>query len=71
MNICLENAVFCDQKGLQYKLDNYAIRFRQILYVQIPESVSKTNLLTKVSWPRDPCRHRFAQTPSRQEEKIM
>lgn len=41
MNICLESVVYCDQKGLQYKLDNYAIRYRQILYVQIPESVSK------------------------------
>lgn len=40
MNISLENAVYCDQKGLQYKLDNYAIRFRQILYIQIPDEVS-------------------------------
>lgn len=40
MNITLENLVFCDQKGLQYKLNNYFIRFRQILYIQIPESVS-------------------------------
>lgn len=42
MNICLEKVVYCDQKGLQHLMDNYAIRFRQILYVQIPDSVSTT-----------------------------
>lgn len=41
MNVCMENVVYCDQKGFQYKLDNYAIRFRQILYIQIPDSVRK------------------------------
>jgi len=39
MNICLENVVFCDQKNSQYKLDNYAVRYRQILYVEIPEKI--------------------------------
>lgn len=32
MNVCLENVVYCEQNGLQYQLDNYAVRFRQILY---------------------------------------
>lgn len=37
MNVCLENVVYCDQQGLQYELENYAVRFRQILYF-IPQS---------------------------------
>lgn len=40
MNICLEKVVYCDQKGLQYQLDNYAIRYRQILMIQIPDQVN-------------------------------
>lgn len=40
MNITFSNAVFCDQKGQQYKIDNFMVRFRQILYIQVPDSVS-------------------------------
>lgn len=39
MNITFSNAVFCDQKGQQYKIDNFMVRFRQILYIQVPDSV--------------------------------
>lgn len=41
MNLCLESAVFIDQKGLQYRLDNFAVRPRQISYVQLPNDVSQ------------------------------
>lgn len=39
MNITFSNAVFCDQKGQQFKIDNFMVRFRQILYIQVPDSV--------------------------------
>lgn len=42
MNITFTNAVFCDQKGQQYKIDNFMVRFRQILYIQVPDSVGST-----------------------------
>ncbi|CRK90872.1 CLUMA_CG004562, isoform A [Clunio marinus] len=45
MNIFMEKVVYCDQKGLQYKLDNYGIRNRQILYIQIPESIDLTSAI--------------------------
>lgn len=40
MNICLEDCVFIDQKGFQYEIDNYAVRFRQIYLIQLPDTVS-------------------------------
>ncbi|KAG5680067.1 hypothetical protein PVAND_009595 [Polypedilum vanderplanki] len=43
MNISLENAVYCDQKGLHYKMDNFTVRFRQILYLQIPDKCESNN----------------------------
>ena len=39
MNICLENVVFCDQKGLHYKFSNYAVRYRNIMYLKVPDEV--------------------------------
>jgi hypothetical protein len=39
MNITMEKAVYCDQKGNQYRMDNFMIRFRQILYIQIPNKI--------------------------------
>lgn len=70
MNVCMENVVYCDQKGLQYRLDNYAVRFRQILYIQIPDSVSGCLAVVdkSITTPRF-VTSRVAQTPSRQLRK--
>lgn len=49
MNVCLEDAVFIDQKGLQYRVDNFAVRPRQIAYIQLPNNVSLMTIILRAS----------------------
>lgn len=39
MNITFNDAVYCDQKGLTYRMENFMVRFRQILYIKIPDNI--------------------------------
>lgn len=38
MNITFKESVYCNEKGEQYRMENFMVRFRQILYIQIPDS---------------------------------
>lgn len=40
MNITFEKSVYCNEKGEHHQMDNFMVRFRQILYIQIPDNVS-------------------------------
>uniref|UniRef100_A0A182NQJ4 5'-nucleotidase domain-containing protein 1 n=1 Tax=Anopheles dirus TaxID=7168 RepID=A0A182NQJ4_9DIPT len=39
MNICMENAVYIDQLGKQYPLDNFMVYSKYIRYIHIPEEL--------------------------------
>lgn len=38
MNITFGESVYCNEKGEHYRMENFMVRFRQILYIQIPDS---------------------------------
>lgn len=40
MNITFEESVYCNEKGEHYRMENFMVRFRQILYIRIPDNVS-------------------------------
>lgn len=40
MNVKLNDAVYCDPQGNEYKLEQLYVKSRNIRYVHIPESVS-------------------------------
>lgn len=40
MNMTFETCVYCNEKGEHSPMENFMVRFRQILYIQVPDSVS-------------------------------
>lgn len=69
MNITFEESVYCNEKGEHYRMDNFMVRFRQILYIQIPDNVSITCFLFTFSY-KPPTQHNLMKKKREEENSL-